>query len=457
MREKKVIVGGGITGLFTAILLLKNYEGEEIIVVEKGKIGGLLKSFHYDQFGFFDVGTHIPAETGEKLVDEILKPFYSGDNWQCFEGKFRDLAGVYFENHLNQDSISPDINFITSSDIKLILADLFSLISQRTKHDFSGNLETLLLSKFGVTFTNQYLRPIFENIYKMDLKDLTPFCIYFLPLSRLHYFDQSGYDKLSHDKILRDIFAFPDQEKIPERFTSGLKSYYPKNVGIYVFIESIREYLVKHGVRIFEDTSVSLLDKASGIIELLKIGEETINVNKVFWTAGLIPLANFIGLKVDYSKMDRPRSTIIVNLVFNQRLNSDKNYYQYNLDPSSDFYRVTLYQNFTQDMSEYFKVSIELISDTYISATDQEIISAAVEDLRKMSLIGHSHVILFSAIETLPNGFPRPSRKNEVAYDTIRSECQGHYANLINLGLNAREGLFFYRDILKDVFNKIVG
>jgi protoporphyrinogen oxidase len=318
-------------------------------------------------------------------------------------------------------------------------------------------LETLLLSKYGVTLTNQYLRPIFQNFYQIGLEELTPFSIYFLPVNRVHYFDLSGYEKLSHDKMLRDIFAFPDQANIPEEYTSGLKSYYPKKVGIYVFIESMKEYLVKHGVRIIEDTSVSLVDRDLDNIELLKLGEETVEVDQLFWTAGLIPLANFVGQKVDYTKMDRPRSTIIVNLVFNERLNSDKNYYQYNLDPLSDFYRVTLYQNFTQETVGYFKATIELISDTIGSKSDQEFISAVMEDLRKMSLIGDSHSLFFSAVEILPNGFPRPSRKNEVAFDTIRSECQGHYANLINLGLHSKEGLFFYRDILKDVYYRIVG
>ena len=55
MSRKKVIVGGGITGLFSAMLLLEKCDGEDIILVEKGKIGGLLRSFHYHDFGCFDI------------------------------------------------------------------------------------------------------------------------------------------------------------------------------------------------------------------------------------------------------------------------------------------------------------------------------------------------------------------------------------------------------------------
>lgn len=457
MSRKKVIVGGGITGLFSALLLLEKCSGEEIILVEKGEIGGLLRSFHYDGFGSFDIGTHIPAETGSKPVDEILKPFYSGEDWQCFEGATRDLAGVYFENHLNQDSISPDINFVDGKDIKVILADLFRLVSQGVKPDFSGNLETLLLSKYGVTLTNKYLRPIFESFYQLGLEQLTPFSINFLPVNRIHYFDLEGYQKISQDKFLRDIFSFPNQTKVPEAFTSGLKSYYPKKVGIGVFIENIRVYLESHGVRILEDTSVSIVERGSNNIELLNIGGEQIDIEQVIWTAGLIPLAGFLGNKVDFSNMDHPRSTIIVNLAFDQKLNSTKNYYQYNLDPSSDFYRVTLYQNFSQETGEYYKASIEIITDKVSSKTDQEYITSGIEGLKKMTLIGASHNLSFSAVETLPYGFPRPSIKNKIAFDKIRIECQGQYENLLNLGLNSKEGLFFYRDILKDVYTRILG
>lgn len=455
MNKKKVVVGGGITGLFSALLLLEKHKGEDLILVEKGKIGGLLRSFHYNDFGSFDIGTHIPAETGSKPVDEILQPFYSGEDWQCFEGETRDLAGVYFENHLNQDSIAPDINFVDCKDIKILLADLFSLVSQGVMPDFSGNLETLLLSKYGVTFTNKYLRPIFESFYQLGLEELTPFSINFLPVNRLHYFDLDGYEKISQDKLLRAIFAFPNQLKVPKRFTSGLKSYYPKQVGIDVFIESIREHLESRGVRILESSSVSVESEDSNHIDSLRIGDEKIVVEDVFWTAGLIPLMGFLGKKVDFSQMDQPRSTIIVNLVFNKELNSNKNYYQYNLDPSNDFYRVTLYQNFTQENTGNYKVSIEIITDNFDQA-DEHFVQTALEGLDQMTLIDTSHKMSFSAVEKLPYGFPRPSKKNTLAFDKIRKDCSGQYENLVNLGLNSKDGLFFYRDILKDVYDKVI-
>jgi protoporphyrinogen oxidase len=265
-----------------------------------------------------------------------------------------------------------------------------------------------------------------------------------------------GYDKISQDNFLRDIFAFPDQTKVPESFTSGLKSFYPNKVGIDIFIESIRDYLEAQGVRILEGTNVSLSDKDSSNIELLNIGDEQIKVEEVIWTAGLIPLAGFLGNKVDFTSMDHPRSTIVVNLAFEKMLNSNKNYYQYNLDPSNDFYRVTLYQNFTQESTKNYKVTIEMITD-YCSQTDQYYVTAALEGLKQMTLIDASHKLSFSAVETLPYGFPRPSIKNKLAFDKIRIECEGQYGNLLNLGLNSKEGLFFYRDILKDVFTRILG
>ena len=52
-----VIVGGGVTGLVTAHILLER--GQNVIVVEKlNVLGGLARSFKYDNGYVFDCGPH---------------------------------------------------------------------------------------------------------------------------------------------------------------------------------------------------------------------------------------------------------------------------------------------------------------------------------------------------------------------------------------------------------------
>ena len=66
-----VVVGGGIAGILSAILLKKRFE--EVYLIEKGKtLGGLLKSYRNQDGIEFDYGTHFLRETGIPQLDKIL-------------------------------------------------------------------------------------------------------------------------------------------------------------------------------------------------------------------------------------------------------------------------------------------------------------------------------------------------------------------------------------------------
>ena len=70
-----VIVGGGVTGLVTAHLLLER--GQKVIVVEKlPTLGGLARSFKYDNGYVFDCGPHrfdVGNPNVKAYVERVLK------------------------------------------------------------------------------------------------------------------------------------------------------------------------------------------------------------------------------------------------------------------------------------------------------------------------------------------------------------------------------------------------
>ena len=70
--KKTVIVGGGIAGLFTALVLERQDGAEHLILVDKNKIGGLFNCHEYSDYGKFDIGTHILSESGDTEIDHIL-------------------------------------------------------------------------------------------------------------------------------------------------------------------------------------------------------------------------------------------------------------------------------------------------------------------------------------------------------------------------------------------------
>jgi phytoene dehydrogenase-like protein len=73
MENKRIaIVGGGITGIFAALLYSK--KGFKVTLIEKeNKLGGLLCSQNlFKENLSYDFGTHFLRQTGIKEIDEIL-------------------------------------------------------------------------------------------------------------------------------------------------------------------------------------------------------------------------------------------------------------------------------------------------------------------------------------------------------------------------------------------------
>ena len=86
-----VIVGSGITGMIASILMRKKNPNCAIYLIEKeNQVGGLLKSYKYNNGLIFDHGMHNFNETGIVELDSILWNIL-GDDWIVLENINRDL------------------------------------------------------------------------------------------------------------------------------------------------------------------------------------------------------------------------------------------------------------------------------------------------------------------------------------------------------------------------------
>ena len=65
-----IIIGGGLCGLFSSIVLADKFEHVSVIEFDK-TCGGLLKSVHDDAGVVYDQGTHIPNTTDIPEIDDI--------------------------------------------------------------------------------------------------------------------------------------------------------------------------------------------------------------------------------------------------------------------------------------------------------------------------------------------------------------------------------------------------
>ena len=131
MASNTVIVGSGISGLLCALILCRQGEGQNIIIVEKNnELGGLLGRFHYDEWGDFDYGPHNLLETGIEELDKLLFNLLPESEWQFLEGSRRDLAGVYFNGVLQKHTPYIDLRNLDQDDYHACLVDLLEHLDQ---------------------------------------------------------------------------------------------------------------------------------------------------------------------------------------------------------------------------------------------------------------------------------------------------------------------------------------
>ena len=109
--ENIVVVGGGISGILSAILF--GQRNKKVVLVEKEKeLGGLLKSFQAKDNIWFDYGTHLLGETGVKELDDLLYGEINSNNYNIFE---YPKAGNFFYK-LNETSSHFNLNYINAED-----------------------------------------------------------------------------------------------------------------------------------------------------------------------------------------------------------------------------------------------------------------------------------------------------------------------------------------------------
>ena len=103
-KKTFTIVGGGIAGLLSALILAEVKKYNVVIVERESQIGGHLRCTNYGKYGIFDCGMHNMYETGIDDLDDLLLGLLPKNQWQYLDGVGRDLAGTVFNGGTPQFS-----------------------------------------------------------------------------------------------------------------------------------------------------------------------------------------------------------------------------------------------------------------------------------------------------------------------------------------------------------------
>jgi protoporphyrinogen oxidase len=463
VSDRVVIVGGGIAGLLAAALIKRLHSRAEIVVLEQsGELGGLLRRVDGGRFGSFDLGMHTLSDTGVPDLDDFLWALLPEDEWDYFSGEKRDLSGVYFNKALQRDTHYPDLRTLDGDGYRRCLADLFMAV-QAADSTESGNMRDYGRARFGPAITELVIDPVIRKMYGHQADRVDVLAARILPLDRIVLFDEGPFKDLMLSPCLRARIAYPNQRTLPTQYASGRGSYYPKRHGIYRVINALAERLKTGGVSLLTNVQVASISRDRGTISSLTVrrdGDTIVldGLDRVFWTAGLVPLAKQLDLWPKGFQFDPPRTTVIANFLFDRPLEFGDLYYFYSHDPRHATFRVTNFAGYCTGAARAggLPVCAEMLVD-HCDGQDEGFYRArALSELADFGILQDGTQTLFSAIQLLPAGFPMLTCKNTAALEGLRTAVKGlELSNLAVCGILAERGVFFQTDVMIDTHRKV--
>ncbi|WP_169084607.1 NAD(P)-binding protein [Paenibacillus sp. PL91] len=440
MSTNVVVVGGGIAGILSA-LMLKDKFPNVILIENSSELGGLLKSDNYGNEHWFDKGTHLPALTHHQEINKYLIPDEINDSnlWL----KLTHLKpGNYFNKKLNSLGSAIDITSYDEEYYHKILIELLhSRLESRSQYE---NSYEQIRDLFGEALTNNFFEKISFKFFGTALKDLAPDVLKLIINPRIIAFDENKTKELKKSNFfdMRLSLSTPSINKDVEYF-------YPKKGGIHEWISLLENKMNNNGIRILKGAKISGIHVDKNEITKLTLEdcEEITGISHVVWTAPVSLLAGRYNLVENRSLKGVRRTTYLFHLLLDKPFLTDRHYITcYDFEMKT--FRVTIYNNFQKN--DKYKCTVEVLDDDNVVIDEKKII----QELVTMGIISENTKVVESYAYKLGSYFPVITPEmleiNGDIIDAITNEIS-------NITLAQRDSnQFFMADVLANVF-KYVG
>lgn len=417
-----LIIGGGVIGITASILMKK--KGYDVTVIEKNKtLGGLLSSVEAFDNTFLDYGSHVPRETGIQELDDILFENLSNEQWNKY--KYANV-GNFFKDKLNTDSAFINVSNQNKETINNILNQI---INQKNSNPV--NLNEGLKSHFGEYLSEEIYVPLMKKLLgDIDFNLLYKDSYNLFGYSRFIIANSFETEKLKQDPFLDERIAYINN-KIG---TTNKKIYYPKEPGIFKWVEQLKEQGEALGVKFLTEEYAINIDFEKKVIKTNK--EEKYNFDKIIWTLQPELLKKLI--EPNYNiPIKEFRGVNVVHFKYRGDLLTD-NHYLYCNDPFMKIFRVTLYDNLTQNNVNCCTVEI-------LGEKVEKIDSIIFDELKYMRVISEDAELIDFKHIYVKNGFPIPYKNKKINLP--------NFEEIIVLEKDYKN--FFMEDLLKKMYTTL--
>lgn len=459
--KKAVIIGGGVSGLFSAYLLAKSNKYEVHIVEKTDKLGGLLKSFDYGEYGHFDYGAHNILELGIKEIDDFFYNLLPQDEWQTtttINGQIRALTGLLYNKKLQTNS--PFIDIRENKNIKEYIGDFFNNLNN-TNYEIENinklDAYSYSIYLFGEKITNEIITPALKKLYGIHPKELNSMVLFLTQFTRIVLFEEHLMEELVDCKKIGSRLSYTEQLNLPNKYLAHLRSLYPSKFGIYRVIDAIEKKLKDMNVIFHFNSTISEINYNNHSIESITINKEKLKIDNLISSVGLYPLSQMLNLEHSNNyKFDSNPKTVITNLLIDKKLNCDELSFIYSYDENSSIFRVDNYINYCNEAirNNTYPITIESLHFGEINKNKLE--DKLINELIEYNLISKETKISFIKTEILDYGFPLLTQNNINIVNELRENIKKlNLSNLTTIGILSEEGLFFESQVIKDTYLKI--
>jgi protoporphyrinogen oxidase len=465
MKSNIIISGSGLASLITAKHLLKVKPNAQIHIIEKeNEIGGQFGSVTYDNNQIFDYGMHIYYESSIPEIDKLFEDTLPKNEWIILEGNLKDVAGLYYNNTLQTLTPYIDLRNFPEDKKNEYLCDIFNNFEYTKGKDEPTNVSAfeILKFRFGEKICREIFSPIFDKLYQTSAENLDEIATRLTTINRLALFSEELMLDLIKSEKIRETICFPNQFILPNYRTNSQRGFYPKKFGMISVLKKIKSDLEENGVKFHLSNSITELEFSEKNINSVKLQNnfKIKNIDSLIWTSGLHSLSNLLNLNISDLKVDKQKNkSFYVFLTFNKNPEMGKLYYFYCFDKGFNTFRVTNYFNYCFDASsrDGYPICVEVWNNEEETSDIDLITSNTLKELMKFGIINQEYKVLFS--KTIPVtgiGFPLPTLNNIDSINTIRERIlHENILNLIPIGVYSSKNVFFIKDVLLDMFNKI--
>jgi protoporphyrinogen oxidase len=417
--EEISIVGAGIAGLTAGYLL--SQKGYNVTVIEKeDRVGGLARSFYYDEF-VFDIGPH-RFHTDDREVLAFIEDILGEKKLVIPRSSGVWMFGKYHDWPLNWKVLFK----LPPSVILRTMWDLFS------KKAYPGDsFEEYILSRYGKTLYDVFFKPYTEKFLKLS------------PHKVHNNWAESGIDRAVIDPKVQmgSLFEVVRTAMLPTPVKTNF--LYPSAGGIDMFCRKLAGTIEKNGGKILLNTVIDSFECEGSKIKSVFCQGKRSHPTTIIWTAPLTTLISLLRLPPADIKY---LALVLYNIEVRGKCKTKFQWCYYGQNDTT-INRISVPALFANHASPAGHTGIcaevTCMEGDEVWQNPEQLIDTVINDLISVRLVGNTKDIENVHIEKILNTYP----VYEIDYPGKLEKVMKAVAPYRQLKLLGRTGTFWYNNM----------